>query len=461
MSTRPVITITNKRTQYKVVTIFVFQSIIFSLLLLYPFSQTSGSGHDIEFTSSLNPVGSGARALGMGGAFIAVADDATAASWNPAGLKHLLRPEISLVGNYDQREEGFSFSDSPEASNQYELSGEDINYFSAAYPFMWKNNNFVISLNYQNLYRLNRKMRFQWTYEDPNLTMNYDVNYKQKGNLKAISPALAVFLTRKLFLGVTLNFWSDDVFDNGWVEDYGKSGKGLAEGVRDRETYAHKIDRYSFSGFNMNLGFLWDINRYLSLGAVIKTPFTARLRHEGKTIVHDIYPNESENNDIFTHPPQTDRQTLTMPPAYGLGLAVKPSDRLIFDLDIYRIEWDDFVLCDASGNETYPITGDKKTESSLKPTHHIRLGCEYVFILKKMTLSPRLGFFYDPEPARDNPDDFYGFGLGAGITFGPLAIDWAYQYRFGKNVEGDSIKGQTSPADVKQHLFYNSIIYYF
>ncbi|MCJ7810524.1 MAG: hypothetical protein MUP26_09715, partial [Desulfobulbaceae bacterium] len=43
----------------------------------------------MEIPSSPNPVGSGARALGMGGAFIAIADDATAASWNPAGLIQL------------------------------------------------------------------------------------------------------------------------------------------------------------------------------------------------------------------------------------------------------------------------------------------------------------------------------------------------------------------------------------
>jgi hypothetical protein len=38
----------------------------------------------------------GARALGMGGSFIAVADDATAAETNPAGLVNLTRPEASL-----------------------------------------------------------------------------------------------------------------------------------------------------------------------------------------------------------------------------------------------------------------------------------------------------------------------------------------------------------------------------
>src|SRR5258708_4530544 len=51
--------------------------------------------------------GSGARALGMGGAFLARADDATAASWNPAGLSYLRLPEVSFVysgGNLNSHE---------------------------------------------------------------------------------------------------------------------------------------------------------------------------------------------------------------------------------------------------------------------------------------------------------------------------------------------------------------------
>src|SRR5262249_54921784 len=46
-------------------------------------------------------LGAGARAYGMGGSFLARADDATAASWNPAGLSYLRIPELSLVGNYN------------------------------------------------------------------------------------------------------------------------------------------------------------------------------------------------------------------------------------------------------------------------------------------------------------------------------------------------------------------------
>src|SRR5438477_11736024 len=47
------------------------------------------SGFQFNFN---NP---GARSLGMGGAFVAVADDATAVVANPAGLTILQRPELS------------------------------------------------------------------------------------------------------------------------------------------------------------------------------------------------------------------------------------------------------------------------------------------------------------------------------------------------------------------------------
>src|SRR5678816_4567659 len=51
-------------------------------------SETFG-GFQFNFN---NP---GARSLGMGGAFVAVADDATAVVANPAGLTILQRPEVS------------------------------------------------------------------------------------------------------------------------------------------------------------------------------------------------------------------------------------------------------------------------------------------------------------------------------------------------------------------------------
>jgi hypothetical protein len=59
----------------------------------------------LNFATSPSPVGSGARAQGQGLAFIAVADDATAASHNPGGLLQVVEPEASIVGSYFRRME--------------------------------------------------------------------------------------------------------------------------------------------------------------------------------------------------------------------------------------------------------------------------------------------------------------------------------------------------------------------
>ena len=56
---------------------------------------------------SLNRTGSGARAAGMGNAFIAVSDDGTAASWNPAGLAQLREAEFSLVHSTERSNRSF------------------------------------------------------------------------------------------------------------------------------------------------------------------------------------------------------------------------------------------------------------------------------------------------------------------------------------------------------------------
>ena len=48
-------------------------------------------------TASFLNIGVGARALGMGGAYTALADDVNTAGWNPAGLAALSRREVGVA----------------------------------------------------------------------------------------------------------------------------------------------------------------------------------------------------------------------------------------------------------------------------------------------------------------------------------------------------------------------------
>lgn len=89
----------------------------------------------LNFATSPSPVGSGARAVGKGTAFIGVADDATAASHNPGGLVQLERPEVSLVGSYFLRFERQDVTRPETVVEHQTLDHVHLNYLSAAYPF--------------------------------------------------------------------------------------------------------------------------------------------------------------------------------------------------------------------------------------------------------------------------------------------------------------------------------------
>ena len=72
---------------------FIF--LLISIIIV--FSCNAFAQFDLSLGPDWNFTGVGARAAGMGGAFIGVADDATAVIWNPGGLTQLYRPEASIV----------------------------------------------------------------------------------------------------------------------------------------------------------------------------------------------------------------------------------------------------------------------------------------------------------------------------------------------------------------------------
>ena len=420
--------------------------------------------------STPNPVGSGARAVGMGGAFIAVADDATAASWNPAGLTQLKKPEISFAYSFFKRRDDFSSGSHPETSGVQESWTDDLNYLSIAYPFELLDRNMIVSLNYQLLYEFEREIDTkinEKTLLPLNLTDKENISFRQSGALRALAPAFAIEVSPDFSLGFTFNIWTDNLFwSNGWtskttIETKSYSGGMLnGGGTLDKMIKQTDYDRYSdFSGFNMNIGFLWDINRYFSLGGVIKTPFTADIKHQQVITTRTRFPS----SPLIKQTVRVDEDVdLDMPLSYGLGLAVRFSDRFNTSLDVYRTEWDTFKMEDGKGNRTNGVTGLPTSESSSEETVQVRLGGEYLFIFPRTVVPVRGGVFYDPEPSENNPEDFWGFALGTGVSIGDLIFDCAYQYRTGSDVEGDILLGiEATDADVEQHLFMVSCVFHF
>ncbi len=428
----------------------------------------------VEMSSSPNPVGSGARAAGMGGAFIGMADDATAASWNPAGLIQLELPEVSVVGDYFFRREDTTYEAFPDAAGPHSVSEFDINYFSAAYPFTLFNRNMVVSLNYQRLYDFDRSVELDYLYEPEGLpfTAKESIRYDQSGSFSALSPAFAIQILPRFSLGLTINFWDHGLTDSQWESEHKISGNGDFSGfsfdyaTTQNESYNTKgtdmapLDIFGWENVNANLGLMWNVSNKLSLSAVFKTPFVAQLKHDFRWESEMEFPAVPLMN-VSDKTTFSELVYLDMPGSVGAGLACRINDSLTLDLDVYHTMWDDHVLRDSAGNEFNPIPGQLKADSKVDGTTQVRAGCEYLIIGATLVFPIRGGLFYDPEPSENHPDDFWGMGIGSGIAYKNMVYDWAYQYRFGKDVRAARVGGKYSSSDVDQHTVFMSLIYHF
>jgi hypothetical protein len=74
---------------------------IWLFVLLIPGTLSAGSFGIGKYAGEFMSIGVGGRALGLGSAYVAIANDVSAGYWNPAGLSHISYPEIMLM--HDER----------------------------------------------------------------------------------------------------------------------------------------------------------------------------------------------------------------------------------------------------------------------------------------------------------------------------------------------------------------------
>lgn len=451
---------------------------------------------ELEISGSPVPVGSGARAAGMADAFVAIADDATAASWNPAGLVQLERPEFSIVGSWNGIHERFRTDGHGEFETRHFDDNFDLNYLSFAYPlpFLILGRNATVSLNYQRKYDFSRS--FDARLDTASALMSGRVlnrfqrlDFAQTGGLSAISPAVAIEITHRLSVGVAFNFWrSTFLSDNSWEQRFRAEEITFFGPLPILALRNTKEEYKDFAGENFTLGVLWNpVNRW-SFGLRYDTGFEGKARYKRSGYGYqmnlpsmlgggflDVWPLEKKEN-----------RRIRFPDTVAMGVACRVNDRLTLALDAARTDWKNFYVKDANGQRfslvDFSNLDDRWARTRLKPTYTVRLGTEYVFLPKqpkaalKQLWSVRGGLFYDQEPATGKssgftwpwergsgkPDGFWGFAAGTGVQFlQRVNIDFAYQFRCGLGVNADYIRGVSGfKEDVIQHRVLLSTVVY-
>ena len=79
----------------------IYRIVILLACLSIFFQLNAMSASKAKYAGEFISIGVGGRALGMGGAYSALANDVTAGYWNPAGLARMLYPQVALM--HDER----------------------------------------------------------------------------------------------------------------------------------------------------------------------------------------------------------------------------------------------------------------------------------------------------------------------------------------------------------------------
>ncbi len=412
---------------------------------------------DLDVQTQSNIVrGAGARAFGMGGAFVARADDATAASWNPAGLSYLRRPELSLVWSAFSAADGRAFDlESGTLLTRDRRRSRPPEFAAVTYPFTLRSITGAAQISYQRVISFDGHR----TLEFPDGRNTVD----SEGGFDVVALGSGWSFPRKLRIGITVNRWVN-----------GYSQRRFRELPNGGTSDQHLI--LGFSGWNVNIGAMFTPWESLNLGAVAKTAFRADVHLRRWRA--DVPPPASLGGRTLNSFARG--ASLDFPAAFGVGASWRPRTEITISTDYTRTYWSKaeinnfFTLQRAGGGVTpvpqapndlfdrlpYPLLFDFSGLGQTD-TQQVRAGVEYVATLNGMKLPLRAGYFSDTLYFRGvdgRAPRLDAWTAGAGLVMGPVLIDVAYVNESGDYIgyssEGDPVRTSVSVRTVLLSTIY-------
>jgi long-subunit fatty acid transport protein len=387
----------------------------------------------LEFSFS-NP---GARSLGLGGAFVALADDATAAYANPAGLIQLTRKEISgefrvwdystpfvVGGRLSGEPTGIGLDNT--AGLRTENSNEKTSGLSFL-SFVYPGKRWSVAVYRHLLADFRASTRTQGFFEDlgGGIT-NRTEDLQRSAELEIVNYGLSASfrVVDRFSLGFGLSYHVGDLTNT--VDFY------LPQTVFGPNSYAPdqrlvtQILTIDGTDWAFNFGFLWNFTDRWSLGGVYREAPTFDFVI-GVLTGPAFQPPTPENTLV-----DSAGTKITLPDVYGLGLAFRSTGGAVTaSLEWDRVEYSNLI--DSIQNEKIDTS-----ETSVDDVDELRVGFEYVFLRTTPVVAARAGVWHDPahrihwigddlldQAVFSQGDDEIHFAVGVGLAFKNFQLDLA------------------------------------
>jgi long-chain fatty acid transport protein len=330
------------------------------------------SGFQFNFN---NP---GARALGMGGAFVAVADDATAVVANPAGLVILQRPEISAEAKFTRYTTNVhahrnSFEEGLTNSMHSRDFDDDVvtpSFFSLVYP----TERLVLAafvreqLNYESNFSTEGVFL---TDPDGNVSRLFPV--RSELEIQAVNFGLGAGVNLEKQHPLLPNIGASLEFSLGRVR--ARLRRFGTDGFFGPPDFSNLLKTETVDGTDMgiglNVGALWRPVKDLAFGVVYR-----------RGPRYDMTFEEVDQFGLVTKTPFS----LKVPDVTAAGVSYRFFERLTLAFEASFIEYFKVIIGNVS-RKRYKV--DDAVE--------LHVGAEYIFFVKEIPLAARAGFYTNPD----------------------------------------------------------------
>ena len=379
----------------------------------------------------------GARSMGMGGAFLGLADDATAAYTNPAGLTQLVTPEVSAEARHTNYSIPYAnggtatigpFNASGVNSSDSDSSTSNLSFLSFVLPHdRWS---FAV-------YR-DELVHFSGDFtSDGTVLGDKFVTFPvaAHSNLKIINYGVtaAYKATDNVSLGIGLSYYDFKINTAITRSEF----EGNADNIPAGTPLNLQVQNGSDNAAAVNLGARFVLSEHLSAGLVYR---------QGPK-----FDYKASNTVIATDPPTVvadlSNVRFKVPDEFGGGLSWHPNDNLVVNFDADFIQYSQLThgIQSLFGND--PAVVSRLTIPNGVEYH---LGGEYTFTQMAHPFSLRAGVWHDPrhsieyKGADPGVDDVGQLGLatlfsvgkgsqthysiGGGFAFAKFQIDAAADF---------------------------------
>ncbi len=348
------------------------------------------------FAGGLQLSSLGIKSFGMGGAYVAVAHDASSVFYNPGAMSFTEKSSIS-IGSF--------------------LSNLKTNYLSPYNGNVKSDDQLIAVYHLYFNYKINKKFAAGISVNNP---FSSDMKWADDWEGRYVVQELKL---KNTYIQPTLSYKISDQIGIGAGLVYGLCNLNFRRAlpIEGSASFGEEELKASSSGIGFNTGIFVKLLENLNVALHFRSSIEFNL-NDGTAAFSDIpssltseYPTPAKFNS-----------TIKMPSVITGAIAYNFTDQLVVSLQGSRVSWSSFD----SLNYVFPDNSayDIRTGRNSKNSYATRLGAEYTFTDQ---FQARIGFAWDQSPV---PDEYLSPEL-PDATKVMLAV--GASYKFNKKLSGD------------------------